>query len=59
MALRTQIMKIGVLVLSLSLAFWRCSIFNLFGMVTAYKMIELKRNLSLAAYLPARKTYLQ
>ena len=28
-------------------------------MVTAYKMMELKRNLSLAAYLSARKTYLQ
>ena len=28
-------------------------------MVTTYKMMELKRNLSLAAYLSARKTYLQ
>ena len=28
-------------------------------MVTAYQMMELKRNLSLAAYLSARKTYLQ
>ena len=27
--------------------------------VTAYKMMELKLNLSLAAYLSARKTYLQ
>ena len=33
--------------------------FQLFGMVTAYKMMELKQNLSLAAYLSARKTYLQ
>jgi len=33
--------------------------FQLFGMVTAYKTMELKRNLSLAAYLSARKTYLQ
>ena len=33
--------------------------FQLFGMVTAYKMTELKRNLSLAGYLSARKTYLQ
>ena len=28
-------------------------------MVTAYEMMELKRNLSLAAYLSARNTYLQ
>ena len=28
-------------------------------MVTVYKMMELKQNLSLAAYLSARKTYLQ
>ena len=28
-------------------------------MVTAYKTIEPKQNLSLAAYLSARKTYLQ
>ena len=33
--------------------------FSAFGKVTAYKMMELKRNLSLAAYLSARKTYLQ
>ena len=33
--------------------------FQLFWMVTAYKMMELKRNLSLAAYLSAGKTYLQ
>ena len=33
--------------------------FQLFWMVTAYKMMELKRNLSLAAYLSARKTYLE
>ena len=33
--------------------------FKLFGMVTAYKTIELKQNLSLAAYLSAKKTYLQ
>ena len=60
MAPRTQIVKIGALLLSLSLAFWRRSTdFQLFGMVTAYKTIELKRNLSLAAYLSARKTYLQ
>ena len=29
--------------------------FQLFGIVTAYKMMELKQNLSLAAYLSARK----
>ena len=33
--------------------------FQLFGMITAYKMMEQKQNLSLAAYLSARKTYLQ
>ena len=32
---------------------------QLCGIVTAYKMMELKRNLSLAAYLSAGKTYLQ
>ena len=47
MALRTRIVKTGALILSQ------------FGMVTAYKMMELKRNLSLAAYLSARKMYLQ
>ena len=31
--------------------------FQLFGMVTAYKMMELKQNLSLASYLSARKKY--
>ena len=33
--------------------------FSRFEMVTAYKMLELKRNLSLAAYLSDIKTYLQ
>ena len=33
--------------------------FQLFWMVTTHKMMELKRNLSLVAYLSARKTYLQ
>ena len=33
--------------------------FQLFGMVTAYEATELKRNLSLAANLSARKKYLQ
>ena len=58
MAQRTRIVKIGALFLSqfgLLVAFN----FKLFGMVTAYKMMKLKRNLFLAAYLSARKTYLQ
>ena len=58
MAPRTRIVKIGALILS---QFGLLSVLNLqlFGMVTTYKMMELKRNLSLAAYLSARKTYLQ
>ena len=58
MAPRTRIVKIGALLLSQFglLAALNC---QLFGMVTAYKMMELKRNLSLAAYLSARKTYLK
>ena len=55
---RTRIVKIGALILS---QFGLLAALNVqfFGMVTAYKMMELKRNLSLAAYLSARKTYLQ
>ena len=55
---RTRIVKIGALILS---QFGLLASLNvqLFGMVTAYKMMELKRNLSLAAYLSARETYLQ
>ena len=55
---RTRIVKIGALILS---QFGLLAALNLqfFEMVTAYKMMELKRNLSLAAYLSARKTYLQ
>ena len=58
MAPRTRIVKIGALLLS------QCGLlaalnFQLFAMVTAYNMMELKRNLSLAAYLSARKTYLE
>ena len=58
MAQRTRIVKIDALILS---QFGLLAAFNfqLFGMVTAYKMMELQRNLSLAAYLSARKTYLQ
>ena len=51
-------MKIGALLLS---QFGLLAVLNsqLFGMVTAYKMMELKGNLSLTTYLSARKTYLQ
>ena len=42
-----------------SLAVWSFGSAQLFWMVTAYKMVELKRNLSLAAYLSARKTSLE
>ena len=55
---RKQIVKIGALFLS-QFGLLAALNFQLFGMVTAYKMMELKRNLSLAAYLSARKTYLQ
>ena len=51
-------MKIGVLLLS-QFGLLPALNFQIFGTVTAYKMMELKRNLSLAAYLSARKTYLQ
>ena len=42
-----------------SLAVWSFvgAQFSLFGMVTAHKMMELKRNLSLATYLSTRKTH--
>ena len=58
MAPRTRIVKIAALILSQFglLAALNC---QLFGMVKAYKMMELKRNLSLVAYFAARKTYLQ
>ena len=55
---RTQIVKIGALLLS-QFGSMTALTFQLFWMVAAYKMMELKRNLSLAAYLSARKTYLQ
>ena len=55
---RTQIVKTGPLLLS-QFGLLVALNFQLFGMVTAYKMMELKRKLSLAAYLSARKTYLQ
>ena len=58
MAPRTRTVKIGALLL-LQFGLLVALKFQLFGMVTAYKMIELKRHLSLAAYLSARKTYLQ
>ena len=52
MAPRTRIMKNRRID---SLAVWPFGGTQLFGMVTAYKMMELKLNLSLAAYLSARK----
>ena len=58
MAPRARIVKIGALILS-QFGLLGALNFQLFGMVTAYKMMELKQNLSLAAYLSARKTYLQ
>ena len=58
MAPRTRIVKIGALLLS-QFGLLAALNFQLFGMVRAYKMMELRRNLSLAAYLSARKTYLQ
>ena len=58
MAPRTRIAKIGALLLS-QFGLLTALNFQLFGMITACKMMELKRNLSLAAYLSARKTYLQ
>ena len=58
MASRTRIVKIGALILS-KFGLLAALNFQHFGMVAAYKMMELKRNLSLAAYLSARKTYLQ
>ena len=53
MAPRTRIVKIGALLLS-QFGLLAALNFQLFGMVTAYKMMELKRNLSLAAYLNRR-----
>ena len=58
MAPTTRIVKIGALLLS-QFGLLAALNFQLFGMVTVYKMMELKCNLSLAAYLSARKTYLQ
>ena len=55
---RTRIVKIGALLLS-KFGLLAALNFQLFWMVTAYKMMVLKRKLSLAAYLSARKTYLQ
>ena len=58
MASRTRIAKIGALLLS-QFSLLTALNFQLFGMITAFKMMELKRNLSLAAYLSGRKTYSQ
>ena len=58
MAPITQLVKIGALLLS-QFGLLVALNFQLFGMITAYKMMELKRNLSLAAYISSRKTYFQ
>ena len=58
MAPRTRIVKKGALFLS-QFGLLAALNFQLFGIVTAQKTMELKRNLSLAAYLSAKKTYLQ
>ena len=58
MAPRTRIVKLGALLLSQFGLLTELK-FQLFGTLTAYKMMEIKRNLSLAAYPSARKTYLQ
>ena len=58
MAPRTRIVKKGALLLS-QIGLLTALNFPLFWIVTAYKMMELKRNLSLAACLSAGKTYLQ
>ena len=50
MAPRTRIVKIGALLFSQFGPFAALR-FQLFWMVTAYKMMKLKRNLSLVAYL--------
>ena len=55
---RTRIVKISALLLS-QFGLLAALNFQVIGMGTAYNMMELKRNLSLAAYLSARKTYLQ
>ena len=58
MAPRTRIVKIGALLLA-QFGLLAALNFQLFGVITAYKMMEMKRNLSLAAYISARKRYLQ
>ena len=55
MAPGTRVVKIGALLLS-QFGLLAALNFQLFGLLTAYKMMELKQNLSLAAYLSARKT---
>ena len=57
MAPRTRIVKIGAFLLP---QFGPLAVLNfqLFGIVTAYKMMEINRNLSFATHPSARKTYL-
>ena len=59
MAPRTRIVKTGASVMLAQSGLLEAFNFQLFGMVTAYNMFELKQNLSLVAYFSARKTYLQ
>ena len=58
MAPRARIMKMGALLLQ-QFGLLAALNFELFWTATDYKMMELKQNLSLAAYLSARKTCLQ
>ena len=58
MAPRTRIVKIGTLLLS-QVGLLAALNFQPFWMVTAYKMMELKQNMSLATNLSARKMKLE
>ena len=58
MAPRTRIVKIGALLFS-QFGLLAVLDFQLFGMVTANKMMELKQNMSLATNLSARKMKLE
>ena len=58
MASRMRLVKRSALILSQFSVLISLN-FQLFGMVATYKMMEHKRNFFLAAYLSARKSYLQ
>ena len=53
-----RIVKIGALLLT-QFGLLAALNFQLFGLITAYKMIAIKGNLSLAAYISDRERYLQ